>query len=131
MAAGCADSAPSESEAHAIATSMLASPLFEPPPGTRLVETRKDFCGGGSAAPSVERRFVGKTVALEAYYRQRMTSDGWQNIRTVRTVGFAASKGERNVLVEVAPGTWLVSMQQGSEPAQCSDLRNGEEVTSG
>lgn len=111
--------------------SMLTNPLFEPLNGSKVVTTRKDFCGGGSVAPFVERRFSGSTVGVEDAYRKRMSQDGWRDVRDVEAGGVGASKGDRIVHIELGQSGWRVFMQQGSEPASCDDLSRGEEVTSG
>jgi hypothetical protein len=111
--------------------SMLASPLLQPLPGSKVAKTWKDFCGGGSAAPSVERRFTGNPSGVEDIYRQRMVQYGWHDVRKVPAGGIGATKGDRDVLVRVGGGAWYVSMQQGIEPAHCNKSSQKEEVTVG
>lgn len=111
--------------------SMAASPLLQPMPGSRVTGTRKDFCGGGSVAPYVEREFAGETAGVEAAYRVLMERDGWSDIRDVPAGGTGATKDDRTVVVTVGAAGWSVSMQQGVQVASCNGDQPGEELTAG
>jgi hypothetical protein len=129
LGTACAPNGPSEADAHAMVESMLADPLQQPLPGSKVAKTWKDFCGGGSVAPSVERRFTGNSTGVEAIYRRRMLQYGWHDVRDVPAGGIGATKGDRGVSVVVGGGAWYVSMQQGTEPADCEAGSKHEEVT--
>ncbi len=131
-ATACGDSRPSEAAAHAMVESMAGTSLLQPLAGSKVITTRRDFCGGGSVAPFIERRFSGKTAGVEDLYRQRMAKEGWQDIRDVPAGGVGATKDDRTVSVMLDQGGWSVFMQQGTQPAHCQSLDGrGEEVTNG